>query len=284
MLDPKECQRLLTVEEVMGGYGQLSKLYPHVPSMSIWRAWEYAAYNRYQLQEPVLDVGCGDGCYFKLVWPDLRDVVGIDIDPEAVSAARASGVYRDVRMVSAQDMPFAAESFSSVFANCSLEHMNNLPAVLRRIEHVLKPGGDFLLSVVTEKFIEWSTLPGLLDLAGSPERAACIRNEYLNFHHLVSALSPASWMHELHTAGFEVVDYLPILPELIGRFDLFVDTLWHVQSAGSEFGATLQPYFQSLRGFPEALGGIIHNLMLAEKDWETTCGAVFYVRKRGGSR
>ena len=60
-------QILMEVDEVLRGYDAISAIYPYVPSVSLWRAWEFAAYRRYSLKEPVLDVGCGDGGFFRLV-------------------------------------------------------------------------------------------------------------------------------------------------------------------------------------------------------------------------
>jgi hypothetical protein len=39
----------------------------YVANTDIWRAWEYAACYSFTLPEPVLDVGCGDGYFFRLV-------------------------------------------------------------------------------------------------------------------------------------------------------------------------------------------------------------------------
>ena len=79
--------------------------------LSIWRAWELAAYRRYTLQEPILDVGCGDGLYFKLVWPSVRQVTGVDISPDSIREAEKSGVYQSVHECSALEMPFQPDKF-----------------------------------------------------------------------------------------------------------------------------------------------------------------------------
>ncbi|MCG9966643.1 methyltransferase domain-containing protein [Pelotomaculum terephthalicicum JT] len=257
----------------------VSKLYPHIPPMTMWRAWEYAAYKHYNLTEPVLDIGCGDGQFFRLVWPEIRDVIGVDIEPGVVKAAKETGFYRDVYIIPAHDMPFAPGSFASVFANCSLEHMDHLPEVLECIARVLHSGGTFLLSVATDKFLEWASLPLLISCVGVPERAVFLQDEYISFHHLVNPLSPQKWVGQLESAGFEVLEYMPILPELNGRIFLFIDNLWHVKLGMKEIGGFLEEYFATLPNFPIAFGEIMHGLLNAEKIWQIGCGAVFYVRK-----
>lgn len=39
-------QRCLTVGEVLAGYDVVCRLYPHVPSLMLWRSWEYVAYQK----------------------------------------------------------------------------------------------------------------------------------------------------------------------------------------------------------------------------------------------
>ena len=65
---------ILGSAELLAGYDAVCALYPHVPPLSHWRAWEYAAYRRFRADGRTLDLGCGDGRYFRLIWPRIRDV------------------------------------------------------------------------------------------------------------------------------------------------------------------------------------------------------------------
>ena len=272
---------LLAIESILAGYDLTSGLYPHIPSMSIWRACEYAAYKRYKLSEPILDIGCGDGKYFRLVWPEINNVVGVDIDRNVLSAAEASGVYSKVYNVPAEKMKFAENTFASVFANCSLEHMENVDNVLRQIFHVLRPGGQFLLSVTTDKFLEWTTLPQLMSVLQSQQMETDLLYKYKAYHHLVTAIPAEGWAAKLDEAGFEIVEHIPILPELLSRFNLLIDMLWHISIAsGGEFGTILEPYFKDLNNFPEELGNIVKSLLAMEKNMDIGSGSVFMARKR----
>jgi SAM-dependent methyltransferase len=271
---------LLSNEEVLSGYNVVNRLYPYIPSMTMWRACEYAAYQKFKLSEPVLDIGCGDGRYFNLVWPDIRIVVGVDIESHIVQAARESGVYREVIETAADNLPFEDGAFASAFANCSLEHMDNLPGVLQDISRVLLPDALFLLSVTTDKFESWASLPLLIESVGMVERAQELRNEYLSFHHLISSFTPERWAGCLNEAGFEILAYIPIVPELLGRLFLFIDNLWHIDHGQFEIGHFLQQYLTALPKFPLAFGKIIEACLSAEKNPHSCCGAVFSVRKR----
>ena len=271
---------VLSPDEVLAGYDAVSRLYPHIPPMSIWRAWEYGAYRRYALPEPVLDVGRGDGRFFRLLRPRVRDVVGVEIDVGVAEAARRSGVYREVHVAPAHQAPAPPESFASAFANCSLEHMDHLPEVLRSISRSVCPGASFLLSVVTDRFLEWAALPCLMAALGEPARARALRAEYEAYHHLVNPLPAETWVERLERAGFEVLEHVPLLPELTSRLFLFLDHLWHVPRPGGELGDSLFPFLTTLSDFPAAFRQVLAGVMRMERDWSTGSGAVFQARMK----
>jgi SAM-dependent methyltransferase len=274
-------QSLLAFDEVLSGYNVVSQLYPYIPSLCTWRAWEYVAYQRYTLPEPVLDVGCGDGHFFHLVWPRIRDVVGIDIDPGVVKVARQSGIYREVHLAPARRLPILPESFASAFANCSLEHMDHRPEVLSSICRILHHGGFFLFSVVTDKFLEWATLPLLIDWISKPERARTLQAEYETYHHLVNPLPLEVWMEHLEEAGFEILEHIPIVPEMTSRFFLFLDHLWHVQKAEGELGDILYTRLMTCPNFQQGFQQVLAGVLQMERDWFTGSGAIFWARRKG---
>ena len=279
MADFTAAQNLLSMDEVLGAYRTMGQCYPHHPSVALWRAWEYAAYRHHALNEPALDLGCGDGQFFRLVWPHVEDVVGLDVNPAVAEAARKSGVYREVHVIPAYELPFESDRFASIFANCSLEHMDQLPAVLRHVVRCLRPGGKFLFSVVTDKFLEWTTLPLLLRITGVPERGRLLQSEYIQYHHLLCPFSPEAWANQLTQVGFIIEDYIPIVPELTARFFLFLDHVWHIPFQGSEVGESLLPLFGAWPGFSSGIEDILRGFLRMESNWATCAGAVFYAQK-----
>lgn len=273
--------KLLTSDEILASYDVVSKLYSCLPSLSLWRAWEHAAYQGFKLPEPVLDLGCGDGQFFSFLWPEVRTVIGVDHDPGAVEAARSRSVYREVHVVSADNIPVPAESMASAFANCSLEHMERLPAVLGRLHRSLRPGSPFLLSVVTEKFVEWQTLPLLVQELGDRGRARELAEEYKKYHHLENPLPPGVWKSHLEEAGFEVREHIPIVPEMTSRLFLLLDHIWHLQQSREETGNRLHSCLLSLPRFDEGFRQILAGVMAMESNWNVASGAVFLAKRRG---
>lgn len=277
---PEFATRLLSPDAVLAAYDEVSGLYPHLPSMSAWRSWEMAAYRTFALESPALDVGCGDGRYFRLLWPALHEVTGIDLDPDTVATARQSGVYRDVQLTPAHRMSLPSQSFAAAFANCSLEHMDELPAVLRAVQAALRPGGRFLCSVVTHHFIDWSLTPLLLRKLGLHEPAARLQSEHEHYHHLTNPFPPERWAGELARAGFADIVHVPIVPELTGRLIVWLDQLWHVpQPDGAELGRQLHAYFASLPKFVEGYRDLLAALLRMEVRPQIGAGAVFSATK-----
>jgi SAM-dependent methyltransferase len=274
----------LSVDEVADGYDVLIGTYPYAPSLALWRGWELAAYRRigWSLPQPVLDVGCGDGQFFRLVWPEIRDVVGVDQDPAVAALGQASGVYQTVVQNAAHALPFRPESFASCFANCSLEHMDHLSQVLSDIARVLRPGAPFLLSVVTDKFLEWSALSTLVRAVGEADRAEMLLREFEEFHHLRSPFPPEAWQERLHGAGFECLVHIPILPELSSRVFLLLDETWHIRgNSDGELGGRLFAYLSDFPEFPRGLRTALRGVLEMERDWTTGSGAVFLATKSG---
>jgi SAM-dependent methyltransferase len=265
--------------EILAGYDAVATLYASIPPLLMWRSWEHAAYRRFPLREPVMDVGCGDGRFFRLVFPEISHVVGVDADPAVADAARSAGVYREIYVCPAHTLPLAGRRFASAFANCSLEHMDHLPDVLRGIRASLEDDGRFLFSVVTDRFLDWAPLPLLLDAAGEPDRAKSVQQQYEAYHHLVNALSPGDWVRRLEDAGFDIIAHVPIVPEWSARVFLFFDQLWHLRRGDSECGDQLAPLFARrafVRGFRQVLAGILD----MEEAPAAAAGAVFYARRR----
>jgi SAM-dependent methyltransferase len=274
-------EKHLTAENVLVSYDVVSKLYPCLPSLSLWRAWEHAAYQGLVLREPVLDIGCGDGQFFRLLWPSITAVIGVDHDPNVAAAARHTGVYNQVHVSSADRIPVAPGSMGSAFANCSLEHMDRLPEVLKSLHRSLRPASPFLLSVITNKLDEWRTLATLLREAGEPKRASAIDRDYDTYHHHVNPLAPNEWKKYLEEAGFQVEAHIPIVPELTTRLFLFIDQLWHLRTAQGETGDRLRAYLLSFPRFDGGFRQVLAAIMAMERDWAASSGAVFFARRAG---
>jgi ubiquinone/menaquinone biosynthesis C-methylase UbiE len=270
----------ISITEILGAYDVVSVLYPNIPSLSLWRSWEYAAYQHHQLDGSILDLGCGDGRYFRLVWPHALNAVGVDMNPDFAELGRQSGVYNNIHIAPAHRIPEPDSFFDHVFANCSLEHMDHLDAVLNEIHRCLRPGGTLLCSVVTDRFLKWSILPNLAAMAGFDEAAKALQTDFFGFHHLANPLSVDEWTAGFSRAGLIPEEYTPILPKNSSGMFLLMDTLWHIKKPdGGELGDNILAFLSSNSQFPAAFRKIIAGLLEMETDWQDCSGAVFLIRK-----
>jgi SAM-dependent methyltransferase len=115
-----------------------------------WKLEERAAFLR-RLQQTnctrMLEIGAGTGQDSVFFVSHGLDVVAADISPAMVARCQDKGL--DARVMDFSLLDFPAESFDAVHAMNCLLHVPNaeLPAVLRSIARVLRPGGLFFLGV-----------------------------------------------------------------------------------------------------------------------------------------
>jgi SAM-dependent methyltransferase len=266
-------------EEILAGYDALADIYSHVPPLIMWRAWEYALYRKFTLSEPVLDVGCGDGRFFRRVFPDVRHVVGIDHSDIAVDLAKQSGIYREVYQTPAHQLPFATGSMSSVFANCAVEHMDHIDEVLSEIHRVVRPGGGFLMSVVTDTFVSWAPLEGLLTVCDArvSGRAAQLRHQA--YHHLVNFFPRDEWIARCERAGFRARQWAPMVAGSAGWVFLLLDQLWHMETAGGEFGDRFAATLQAIPKHAHGLRRMFEGLLEMSEGAQEYAGLVLWLEK-----
>ena len=92
-------------------------------------------------QERILDLGCGDGVLTLEIVRRGGDVVGVDLSPEMVDAARQAGI--DARCVDGVQLSFDCE-FDAVFSNAALHWMSPPERAISGAWRALKPGGRFV--------------------------------------------------------------------------------------------------------------------------------------------
>lgn len=100
----------------------------------------------------VLDVGCANGLYLRLLAPKCRHIVGIDINQPMLDAARATlaqdGITNaSLEQRSAADLGFADARFDLVYSFSTLTLVPDLEGALREIHRVLRPGGIALMDM-----------------------------------------------------------------------------------------------------------------------------------------
>jgi ubiquinone/menaquinone biosynthesis C-methylase UbiE len=103
----------------------------------------------------VLDVGCGQGIDLVEYARAGARATGIDLTPRHAELARshinALGLAAAVINGDAESLPFEDASFDFVASNGVLHHTPDVPAALREIRRVLRPGGEARVAVYNRR-------------------------------------------------------------------------------------------------------------------------------------
>jgi SAM-dependent methyltransferase len=194
-------------------------------------------------QASVLDVGCGDGSFWR-AFPqaDQYQVDGVDLSSDEAALARKEGVFRELLIADiSQTTP--DRKYDVVLGNCSLEHVPNIHAALTNIRQALHQDGRLLLFVPA---FGWArSMPGLRTLGRFSTRlgmaASGALDGFFQHHHIYDA---RSWRLLVTDAGFRVTQVSALASPLIN--DLFAR---HLPLALLEF-----LYKTVMRSYPPRLG------------------------------
>lgn len=109
--------------------------------------------------ESFLDVGCNVGELLQHVrhrLPSAR-LTGVDINPQAVAAARDRGLDANVQLISSSALPFPDSSFDCVTCIEVLEHVASpdRASLLKEVCRVLTPGGRFVIRCPHKGWFDW---------------------------------------------------------------------------------------------------------------------------------
>ena len=103
----------------------------------------------------LLDVGCGDGAFTRVLANGFREVHGIDVQEPYLARFRET-IKSDERFtlvnMSASAMEFPDAFFDTIVTIETLEHVPELPAAAAEICRVLRPGGELLITVPNRWF------------------------------------------------------------------------------------------------------------------------------------
>jgi SAM-dependent methyltransferase len=88
----------------------------------------------------VLDVGCGEGILCRRLAATVPTVVGLDVDPASLEAARRQGGGPTYVLGDLLAPPFEPESFDLVAAVTALHHMGTARGLLA-MRDLVRPGG-----------------------------------------------------------------------------------------------------------------------------------------------
>ncbi|PIR02218.1 MAG: hypothetical protein COY73_00720 [Candidatus Nealsonbacteria bacterium CG_4_10_14_0_8_um_filter_37_14] len=101
-----------------------------------------------QATDKILEIGCDKGRLVKEIKKYSKNVIGIDINREAVKMAVTSNIVE----MDGTDTNFPPNSFDKIYSCHTIEHISNLNKFFKEIDRILKPGGIVVISYPIEIF------------------------------------------------------------------------------------------------------------------------------------
>jgi 2-polyprenyl-3-methyl-5-hydroxy-6-metoxy-1,4-benzoquinol methylase len=127
------------------------------------RIWHKRRFSEVEkLIEPsggrILDIGCADGMFSKVVFDKSKadEYIGIDILKTSIAWAKNHWrKYKNMKFEvgDAHDLKFKSSSFDAVIILEVLEHVTNPVRVIREVKRILKKGGYAILLVPSDSFL-----------------------------------------------------------------------------------------------------------------------------------
>jgi len=178
------------------------------PATMFWRVFEIEAFIR---EAPLagrgVDLGCGDGVFTAALFSALGSrptLVGVEPGGRDCVLARRAGVYAAVHCTTGDRIPEPDTSLDFVISNNVLEHIPDLPPVLREVRRVLRREGSFVFAVPSDQFhacLGGSRLLGTVARARGSDyhRRLDERMSHVRYP------SPDEWTRTLSAEGLRVV-------------------------------------------------------------------------------
>lgn len=182
------------------------ELYWFAPPVALWRAVEARAVARQRFYAPMLDFGCGHGRFAVVVFGADRSIAAAcDLLHFQLIIARDGGAYQTVSRADGHCLPYPAASFVTAFSNSVLEHIPHPEPVLAEIARVLQPGGQFIITVPSDRFHDYLAVSrqhrasGQLGLAAAYNAAIDQQLQHYHYH------TPNEWARMFREAGLELM-------------------------------------------------------------------------------
>jgi len=102
-----------------------------------------------------LDIACGTGFLLKVAQEKGLKTFGIDISEEAIKVAKKNSPVSDLRVASAENLPFENNFFDYISCLGSIEHFSDINKGLKEMLRVGKNSAEYILVVPNKNYFAW---------------------------------------------------------------------------------------------------------------------------------
>ena len=158
----------------------------------------------------LVDIGCGGGLLAEELARLGASVIGVDPSAPSLETARAhartAGLTIDYRLGSGEQLPIPDASADIACCADVLEHVSDVPAVLRETARILKPGGLYLYDTINRTPLSWLVVIKLSQDWGPTAWAP------RDLHHYSQFITPSELHSFLEASGLSDGGYSGIRP------------------------------------------------------------------------
>lgn len=196
--------------------------------VALWRSVEAKHLSEVKLLRPILDVGCGWGEFAEAF--GVKIDMGVDLAPRDLYAAAKGKMYKNLALADARSLPFADNSYSSIFSISTFEHITETPSLLKEMFRVLKPGGTLAITMETKDVDENTFYRPFLKKIGLRKLSDWLTWAYNTKFHRHTLPLRSKWVKDIKKTGFDVIITKDIIsPTITKLYDIFILTAWPAQ-------------------------------------------------------
>ena len=172
--------------------------------LAIQRAVECQRFAAHTFVRPILDVGCGDGVFSRMLFNGVIVDAAIDEDASEVRRARRTRCYGEVKVGRVESLPWEENSVGTVLANGMLHGVRDVESAFAEIHRVLRSGGRLYCTVPTPECTRFQLWNRWLRRVRLPWMAEAYERLTLRLFRAERIDEPEVWADRLRAAGFEV--------------------------------------------------------------------------------
>jgi SAM-dependent methyltransferase len=174
-------------------------------ALAVERSWEIDLLSKENFEHPILDIGCGEGIFGRVL-TSVPIEFGLDPNTRELSRAKKLGAYKQLIHANGDNIPLDNDSIQTVISNSTLEHIPDLDRVVMEIHRVLKSKGHLYVTLPTDNFDHYAIASLALDRLGLTNLASQYRKQFNRFWAHYNFMNPHQWEKYFNGLGFEVVE------------------------------------------------------------------------------
>ncbi len=171
--------------------------------LAVERTQECLLISRQKLEHPILDLGCGDGIFARILFKTKIDV-GIDPNLNELKRAENTGKYSELINCYGDKIPKPDKSFKTIFSNSVMEHISDIKPVLKEAHRLLDDNGKLYLTLPTHLFDKYTfgyQILKALKLKKPMDWFSLLFNNFWCHYHFYTS---EEWRNLFSEAGFTV--------------------------------------------------------------------------------